>query len=272
MYKTILLHLVEDPSTTARIALARGLAERFGAALIGLVARPLPFVPAAFGEAAYVGPEIIEAQRAAAQAVAARLRAAFDAGLAGSGLVSSVIDEEGDEGSLVALHARAADLVIVGQSDAEGLEAMLRDVAEHAVMAAGVPVLSLPRKNVPTAFGRGLVVGWNGSREAARAIGDALPFLMAAQKVVLLAVGDEAGTTVEAAAARLRRHGIEPQVERLAEPEGEIGELLVTVVRTKGCDGLVVGAYGHTRLRELVLGGATRSLIRACPYPVLFSS
>ena len=91
-------------------------------------------------------------------------------------------------------------------------------------------------------------------------MGDALPLLTTAQKVVLLAVGDEAAASVPAAARRLRRHGVEPQVETLADPDGSIGELLLTVARTKGCDGIVVGAYGHARLRELVLGGATRKV------------
>ena len=95
---------------------------------------------------------------------------------------------------------------------------------------------------------------------------------MAAKRVILCAVGDEAATSLEAAAAMLRRHGVAVQAHKVDEPDGNAGEVLLAQCSAHGADLLVMGAYGHTRLRELVFGGATRHVLREATLPVLFSS
>ena len=146
------------------------------------------------------------------------------------------------------------------------------DVLDQLVTAAGVPVLALP-SGVSGDLGQTVLVAWNGSREATRAVHDALPFLHAAKRVVLCAVGDEAAASLEAAAAMLRRHGVAVR----PSPGGRAGRGCGRGPARPGCgargaDLLVMGAYGHTRLRELVFGGATRHVLRAATLPVLFSS
>jgi nucleotide-binding universal stress UspA family protein len=138
-------------------------------------------------------------------------------------------------------------------------------------MAAGVPVLMLP-PDTSKAFGTSIIAGWNGSREAARALHEALPFLCGAQRVVLCAVGEEAARNLEAAAAMLRRHGAAVQTQSIDQPDGGAGEILLAQAAAHGTDLLVMGTYGHARLRELVFGGATRHVLRTATLPVLFGS
>jgi nucleotide-binding universal stress UspA family protein len=144
-------------------------------------------------------------------------------------------------------------------------------VLDHLVTAAGVPVLALP-PDISADVGQTILVAWNGSREAARAVHDALPFLHVAKRLTLCAVGDEPATSLEAAAAMLWRHGLAVRSHRVGEPDGNAGEVLLAQCSAQGADLLVMGAYGHTRLRELVFGGATRHMLREATLPVLFGS
>jgi nucleotide-binding universal stress UspA family protein len=144
------------------------------------------------------------------------------------------------------------------------------DVLDQLVTAAGVPVLALPPGGAGEP-GQTVLAAWNGSREAARAAHDALPFLQAARRVVLCAIGTEAARSLEAAATMLRRHGVAVEPRRVDEPDGDAGEVLIAQARAEGADLLVMGAYGHARLRELVFGGATRHILTEAALPVLFS-
>jgi nucleotide-binding universal stress UspA family protein len=116
------------------------------------------------------------------------------------------------------------------------------DVLDQLVTISGVPVLALPR-------------------EAARSVRDALPFLHTAKRVILCAVGEEA-KGIEAAASMLERHGLSVRLLRVDEPDARAGEVLLAQAGAHDADLLVMGAYGHGRLRELVLGGATRHVLR----------
>ena len=117
-----------------------------------------------------------------------------------------------------------------------------------------------------------IIAGWNGSREAARALHEALPFLCGAQRVVLCAIGKEAARDLEAAVAMLKRHGAPVEAQAIDQPDGDAGEALLAQAAALGSDLLVMGTYGHARLRELVFGGATRHVLRAATLPVLFGS
>ena len=136
---------------------------------------------------------------------------------------------------------------------------------------AGVPVLVLPPNYVGDG-GRTALVGWDGSREATRAVHAALPFLQEARTVALCAIGEPAGAGLDDAALMLRRHGVQVEPERVAGSDSDAGDILLARAVTHGADLLVMGAYGHTRLRELVFGGATRDVLRKAVLPVLFGS
>jgi nucleotide-binding universal stress UspA family protein len=136
---------------------------------------------------------------------------------------------------------------------------------------AGVPVLALPAE-ASLDFGRTILVGWNNSREAARAVRDALPFLHTAKRVILCAVGEEARKGIEAAAQMLERHGLSVRLLQVDGEDLNAGEVLLAQAAAQGADLLVMGADGPSRLREGVFGGATRHVLRAETLPVLFGS
>jgi nucleotide-binding universal stress UspA family protein len=230
---------------------------------------PLPFLPGSYGEAgAYLGPELIEAQRKANQAIRDRVQAVFRT-ICGAGPDAIWQEAEGDRGQLLGAAARTTDLILARRAGLGGTDAP--DVLDDLVTAAGVPVLALP-PNVSADLGHVVLVAWNGSREATRAVHDALPLLHAAERVTLCAVGGAAAASLDAAAAMLQRHGLTVHSHRADQPDGDAGEVLLALCRSQGADLLVMGAYGHTRLRELVFGGATRHVLRTATLPVLFGS
>jgi nucleotide-binding universal stress UspA family protein len=170
---------------------------------------------------------------------------------------------------MLAEAARTVDLGIVGRGEpgfADGTW-LVGDLAT----AAGVPVLMLPA-GVSAVAGHTVLVGWNGRREAAGAVHDALPFLQAAREVVLCAVGERGTADLDDAAAMLRRHQVPVRAERLEGADSHAGEILLAQAVAYRADLLVMGAYGHSRLREFVFGGATEHVLHHATLPVLFSS
>ena len=273
-YRTILLELVDDAQGEARILCGRQLAERFAAELVGIHVSMPPFVPVGYGEgAAYVGPEVFEAQREASRLVRERVEAAFRRLTATSKVPVRDVYEEGDPGELIAEAARCAELTLAAQAAGDGgLDAFAPRPIDHVILSAGGPVLMLPRAGAPERVGRRPVVAWNGSREAARALKDALPLLVTAEAVTVVAGGEDAAGNLEGAAALLRRHGVDAAARQLEwGGRGGHGAALLDAVAGAAGDLLVMGAYGHSRLREIVLGGATREVLRGATVPVLFS-
>lgn len=272
-YRTMLLQMFEDPNLQHRLSTAVALARRFQAHLVGLNVSPPPVMPFGYGEAAaYVGPEVFEAQREAAHAIAERLHAAFDGALEEAGLSSIWRDEEGDPSTLYARAAATVDLVITGQVPGDAFDAMVPNVTEHLVTEAGGPVLMLPAGAVAADFGKRVVLGWNGRREAKRALIDALPFLKSAESVWVLTVGDAEEVRLDRALRMLGRHDVAAKQLVLDGKGQEPGALLLEQAQSHNADLLVMGAYGHSRLREMILGGATRHMLHNATLPVLFSS
>jgi nucleotide-binding universal stress UspA family protein len=174
-------------------------------------------------------------------------------------------------------HGRRSDLIVVSQVDSVGSEGVELDFVDRVVMSVGRPVLVLPLKAEPISTIGTAIVAWNGSREAARAAFDSLPLLRLARDVRVVWVDpqrDEGGAVDVAGAGlaeTLARHGINVTAEPISGNGREEGEALLTKVFDTGANLLVMGAYGHTRLREFVLGGATREALKNMTCPVLFS-
>jgi nucleotide-binding universal stress UspA family protein len=262
-YRTILAELNSSVSVEGRLQVCRSLATRFDATIIGMHVTPSPLEAPIWkgGTGAYLPPAMVEARRAAAREQKERIRAAFDS-VGGRGPSMIWREAEGDPVQLLSRAARACDLVVTERGeelDTAGL-----------VTAAGVPVLVLPPHG-PHDLGRTVLVGWNGRRESTRAAHDALPFLLGGERVVLCAVGDGAAETLDDAAAMLKRHGAPVQAERLEGADAHAGEILLAQAIAYRADLLVMGAYGHSRLREFVFGGATHHMLQRATLPVLFS-
>lgn len=167
--------------------------------------------------------------------------------------------------------ALCADWLLLGQHDpADAATHDVRaDLVESAVIGSGRPAFVLPCGGAAEAVFETIVVGWKATREASRALAAALPLLRSAKRVHVL--GPASDLEVEALRAHLRRHGFEPRFEAFEPAPALAGELLLARAGQLGADLLVMGCYGHGRLRELALGGATRGVLRAMMVPVLMA-
>ncbi|MBX6373418.1 MAG: universal stress protein [Acetobacteraceae bacterium] len=278
--KDILVHLDATEQSDARLRVAAALAQSHGAHLTGLHVVDL-FLPAFVGDPGGGGAvvaELMEQMRQDALADAAKVEAAFRERLRLDGLAGEWRQVEGPTPETVMLHARYADLTVVGQEDPEGGGSRwARAVIEAVLFSSGRPVLIVPYAGRFESVGRKVVIGWNASREAARAINDAIPLIARADSATVLVInprvgpdghGEAPGTDI---AVHLARHGVKVEVDRVTAPDVPDGELLLNRVAESGADLLVVGGYGHSRMRELVLGGVTRTLLRQMTLPVLMS-
>ena len=171
----------------------------------------------------------------------------------------------------VAARARVCDLVLMGRvSDESGFD--WRMTLEAALMESGRPILLLPAER-HKASGKRVAIAWNGSIEAAHAATAALPFLSQAERVLILSSADKVPVEppVEALAEWLGRHGIRAEQKYVALGSWPVGEQLVGEAAGVGADFVVMGGYGHSRMRETIFGGATRAVLNESRLPVLLA-
>jgi nucleotide-binding universal stress UspA family protein len=273
-YKTILVHCDASKSVSHRLVVAANLAQRFGAHLVGLHVRR-PFETPVFFEGGFAVDSFFKIYDEAVKVDETKASAAFAKATKGKGLVAEWRAVDGYVDSELAVQARYADLVVVEQAAPE-LTATPSDLPEAVALTTGRPVLVLPFIGAKPP-GKVVLLCWNASREAARAAADALPFLKAAQKVIVLVVnpttsaeghGAEPGADV---AAWLVRHGVQITVQRDVAPDADVGGVILSRAADQGADLIVMGIYGHSRMREMVLGGASRTLLASMTVPVFMS-
>ncbi len=274
-YKTLLVHIDDSRHAPIRIALALDLARRWDAHLIGLYAVSTDTLRRSFARDDRASFAEFEAQ------LAERQQRAHDAFLAaaqrcGHGSVEWRAPR-GPALEVATLHARHADLLILGQDD-------LRDAASYVaprfvgslVLDSGRPALVIPHADTVNAPGDNVLVAWDGSREAARAVADALPLLKAARYVSVDIVRradphSEAPVGIDVA-AWLDSHGINASFS-LTPPRlgARTGASLLARASDLHFDLIVMGAYGHSRARERVFGGVTQTMLESMTIPVLMS-
>ncbi len=278
-YKDLLVVLDAEAAARGRIDLAAALAERFAAHLVGLYPLPIPQRPLELGyyDPALLDPFFRDLQERAREA-ADKVREHFEhvTRLRGLSVEWRLVPEGADADP--ALHARYADLTILGQLDPDRSETdMFRPRPEQITLASGRPILIVPYVGRFEVIGQRVVIAWDSSREAARAVHDAMPLLVAAEAVTVLTIdpregpqghGELPGADIS---LHLARHGVKAQIERTVSADLPVGEVLLSRLADLAADLLVMGAYGHSRMRELLLGGATRSLLRSMTVPVLMS-
>lgn len=279
-YRSIVVHLDASERATYRLESALSIAKRFKAHLEAVYAVFIP-EPRAFGVMAGSAGwyEKLESHR---EERCRSLERLFHAGLARSELSGNWIDESTRAREQVARRGRCADLVIAGQDDPNDPETYIADhFAETLVMTAGRPLLLLPYSGVFPNVGDNILLAWNGSREATRAVHDALPFLREARQVTLVSIDakkrEQAGARIPGAdiALTLARHDVRVTVRETGgvdEPaDASVGDLLISEALSVGANLIVMGGYGHARWQEVVLGGATRTMLRSMTMPVLMS-
>jgi nucleotide-binding universal stress UspA family protein len=267
-YATIMVHVDLDESSDARLRLAAELAKRFDATLIGTSAA---LVPAEYGP--YLGPTKFAQEQDGVSALLARCEVAFRQMAAGTGIKHEGRAANDLPDEVVAREARAADLVVVGRVSPS--TSVLRAVdTGRAVLRAGRPVLVVPL-GVETLGAERIVIGWKDTREARRAVLDALPFLHEAKHVRIVEVADagddaRAQRRLDDVAHYLMRHRIAADPRVLTQTH-DVGDALMRIAHEDSADLIVAGAYGQSRLGEWVFGGATRSLLSGCPVCCLLS-
>jgi len=275
-YKTILVHCDASRSIGSRLAAAATVAQRFEARLIGLHARE-PFEVVSFVEGGMALGALMDAYRAGCEAAEKTAISAYDKATKGRNFPAEWRVTEAFSDDALAVSARYADLLVVGQADPDDPAGGRNDLPEAMAFATGRPVLVVPHVGAHQSVGKTVMLCWNSSRESARAAADALPFLQAADKVIVLVVdpevsadghGQEPGADV---ATWLARHGVKVVVQRDVAADAAVAEIILSRAADHDVDLIVMGIYGHSRLREMVLGGVSRTLLSSMTVPVLMS-
>ncbi len=273
MYKTIIVHVDDSPSMDARLQAAAGLANAHEAHLVGSAATGLswPAFVLLAGSMRVAPREEFDALRTLARASLARF--AEQARRLGVASLEERMAEDEHRMALL-LQSRYADLTVVSQD--AGDAPTLRGLPQYLVLHGPKPVLVVPPAHAGTALADNIVVGWDGSVQAIRAIDAALPLLARAATVRLAVVNPEREPSLHGGepgadmALFLARHGVPVEVV-IEHTQGAIGEALLGIAAAAGAGLLVSGAFGHSRYREIVLGGVTRLLLERAPLPILLA-
>jgi nucleotide-binding universal stress UspA family protein len=282
----VLLEGIDADRAVAQTALKLGAT--FAARVDGLIVRPDPretvrlafdgmspaMIESVMAEVRSESEERVTTARAAFEGACERFEVEIGAAEpAGAG--ATWTEAVGSAADLVANRGRLADLIVLGRPGHPGaVESFV--AAEAALFETGRPVL-LVGLAVPERLPGRVAIAWNGSAEAAAAIAGAMPFLSRAEQVVILAIdeaeGEHAGNLPRAGelAGYLARHRIDAETRMPASADRSIGETLLAEVAGLDADLLVMGAYSHSRLRELVLGGVTRHVLAAAEIPILMA-
>ncbi|MBB3010052.1 universal stress protein [Cupriavidus alkaliphilus] len=276
-YATILVHLDASRRVYQRLHLATQLAVQFQSTLVGLLAVGKPD-PAAMR---YLvdGDRYLASYNEWQYQVGERARHALLDATDGTAVTTKWLAPDWATAATIQAEAHLADLVVLGQHDPADEDAYAEPAfVESIVLECGRPVLVVPYAGWFPGIGKTVLVTWNGSRESARAIHDALPLLRRAETVNVVSWTSSSPLTYpwlsppQYAAEWLARHGVTAQMLSYPVDAGEdIGQLLLSQAADRNADLIVMGAYGHSRIRELALGGVTRTLLRSMTVPVFMS-
>lgn len=276
-FKTILVHCTEERRLPRVLAAAIPIARRDGAHVSALSILPPVIVEPAFSPGGVV--TIIDSHRKAYAKERAHMRETFETALRESALEGEWISLDNGHSSVwkeIVRFGRSADLIVAAKPDPAWTYSHMLEAPAELVLHSGRPVLFVPGHAEPGLPGRNVIVAWNGSREAARAAHDAMPFLRRASKVTVLwinpaddpAAGDLPGADL---CTTLARHGVTAEAATANSPGRNPGEVLLNRARETGADLVVMGCYGHSRMKEFILGGATRHVFEEMQVSVLMS-
>jgi nucleotide-binding universal stress UspA family protein len=274
MIKDIVVNLglgEKDPAGDFAISIA----EAFEAHILGVAVAYEPVIPGTVMGG--IPPEFIESQRSEGEAKARAAIARFDQGTkraalsAETRILSTSISGASDQLGRI---GRRFDLVVVGQADPD--MAGPDDIVDEGVLfESGRPVVFVPFIQKGGLKLDRVMVCWDGGRTAARAVADAMPFLHKAKQVevVIIATGRPKSDEVPGAdlGQHLARHGLKVEVKRITSPDIDVPSTILSYAADSSADMIVMGGYGHSRLREFVLGGATRGILESMTVPVLMS-
>jgi nucleotide-binding universal stress UspA family protein len=276
-YKTVLVHVDDSKRSALRVQMAAEIARMQGAHLVGAAVTGVSRFIYKDGNIQAGDPNLI-AHLKSLRERAERTAASFEQQARELGIASfeSVVSED-EAGGGVGMLARYCDLVVVGQTSRdEPSPAVLPDFPEYLVMHAGRPVLIVPYNGDFTGAGKRIVVAWDASREAVRAVHDALPLLKRAEEVHIALFNPQ--SFVQNADSRsgddlaefLARHQIPAEISA-HQTHVDVGNALLSLAKDLNRDMIIMGAYGHSRFREMIMGGVTRTVLASMTVPILMS-
>ncbi|CAM3658040.1 UspA domain-containing protein [Bordetella sputigena] len=277
MLKRIALHVEKDQACAGRTLTALALAQRFEAELLAIYVNytwaHYPYGESVIPSAAY---EVMLQQLAQEHD---KCHMEFERCVADTGIATQWRNPGGRPDETLPLHARCADLLVLSQAHERDTDSIVDPyMVENVIMNAGRPVLVVPYAGEYTRIGSRILVCWDGGREAARALADAAPFLASAEEVLVLTLDADSDamrsreTVPGDLQAWFRAQGYgDPRMLTRETAELGHGNAILNAASDHSCDLIVMGLYGHSRMREWVLGGASRDMLNAMTVPVLFS-
>jgi nucleotide-binding universal stress UspA family protein len=275
MIKDLIVNLTEGDTRDVAGPYAISIAETFAAHAAAVAFAYDPVIPATVMGSLPVS--LIEEQRTENKKVAADAIAKFDAAAKRAGIsfesraVSASLTGAADRFGAM---ARRFDLSVIAQSVPDRM-APEEVIVEGALFGSGRPVVLVPYIQKSGVKLDRVIVAWDASRNAARAIADAMPFLARAKAIDVVIVASERPKSDEVAGAdighHLARHGLSVEVKRIVATDTDVANTLLSHAADSSADFIVMGGYGHSRLREFVLGGATRGILSSMTVPVLMS-
>jgi nucleotide-binding universal stress UspA family protein len=276
MIKDIVVNLPVGGAADVATPFAVSIAAELAAHLTGIAFRCEPVIPAMV-DMYGIPPAIIASQRAEIEEAAKTAVADFEEAVSRAAVSGQahIVDApvDGAPGMLASI-ARRFDLSVLAQPQ-PGEPALARLFVEAALFESGRPVLIVPYIQTAGLKLERVLVGWDGSRNAARAIGDAMPLLVQAKATEIVMVAGEPAKSDELPGAEiahhLARHGIKVEVERIPATDVDIASTILSHAADVSADFLVMGGYGHSRMREFMLGGATRGILGSMTIPTLMS-
>jgi nucleotide-binding universal stress UspA family protein len=275
MIKDVVVNLSGGETRDVAAAYAISMAQAYDAHVVGVAFVYEPVIPGSL--LGGIPTDLIEVQREenAKSAKAAVAEFETHARNAGVSAEARLLDASvAGASDLFGRIARRFDVAVVGQAKREqGVSEEL--LIEGALFGSGRPVIIVPHRHKQAMALDGIMVCWDGSRPAARAIGDAIPLLERAKSIEIVVVvgerdksGEITGTNMK---RHLARHGIDVEIKHVSAGNVDVQSAILGHATDSGADFIVMGAYGHSRLREFILGGVTRSILKSMPVPVLMS-
>lgn len=272
--RTIICHVDSSPECATRLAAARDIGQWAGAQVIGLYATTstfvaLPFAVAESSAAGQMALQMDEDDRTRARAMFDEVAATSGGSLEWSQLSVADVPIYG-----VAQRAYFSDLLVLGQHKPGAPRNLPLDFVESVIADSGQPALVMPYAWDGTTVGSRVLVAWKQTRDAARALHASMPFLQRAATVDIVAWQESLPTATEDRehlARYLKSHGVTPTFHWFGSAPRDVGESLLSLTADLQSDLLVMGCYGHSRARELMLGGVSRTVLRSMTVPVLMS-
>jgi nucleotide-binding universal stress UspA family protein len=272
------MHVIVDLSGQRRpTVIAADLARRLDAHLTGVALAFEPVVPV-YTMTTPLPTDLIVAAHEQAVNDAKTAAAAFEQIAAGAGLryASRTTESVGSDGLEGVTRSLAmSDMLVVGQQNPDAPEPMREALIEAMLFQSGAPILIVPYAGVQAFTPGRAIVAWDGGSAAAHAVRAALPLLHLATEVVVVIVKENIKRSTELAGAdiatHLARHNLHVEVREITNATGDIGQTILSFAADEAADWMVMGGYGHSRMREFFLGGATRGILESMTLPVLMA-